>query len=299
MSAYSSNMSRCRAICSVLVVCGVLILVPVEAAAQQCGPLDFPERAYPHTTLPGRTVTGGFAIPAGVVNWNGTDWGAFAAFGTATVVPMLPMGPSLDVRFQDWVQDHRWDGGERFFLHIKSVPVVAGLVGYTTLMAGIGWAFDRPDIMEYTSLMVEAVAITQFWHVVTKLMLGREGPYQGNGRGEFHGPRQVFVPGGTPSGHVATIYAALGTAAEYYDSMPLRILTHVVGIYVGASLIYHNQHFISDVIWGSAMGYYVARWVVRHHSSRYRCGEPVEPYVTWMPTSLDGYGFGLSVMGTF
>ncbi len=278
---------------------GLFVILPASVQAQRCGPLEGEGYTYPNMNLAPRTVTGAFAIPAGMGGWDGLDWGVFAGFGTTTAVLMTAGDPTLDVRFQDWVQDNRSDEGERFFIHVKSAPMFGAFVGYTTVMAGIGWIFDRPDVLEYTSLMLEAVAIVQFYHVVTKFLIGREGPYQGNGLGEYHGPTRVSFPGGTPSGHVATIYAVIATAAEYYDSVPLTILTHGIGIYVGASLIYHNQHYISDVIWGAAMGYYVARWVVRHHSSRYDCGEPIEPYTTWMPVALGEHGFGLAVTGSF
>jgi hypothetical protein len=63
----------------------------------------------------------------------------------------------------------------------------------------------------------------------------------------------------------------LGTAAEYWDSWWLRGVALTAGTYMSASLVYHDQHFVSDVLWGGAMGYAVATWVVdRHTSARHR-----------------------------
>jgi len=276
----------------------ILVLGPAArvARADDCGRLDGDRFRYPERDVVSRTVVGSFAIPAGVAGWDARDWAMFGGFATATVALVLPTDPSPDVRIQRWVDDHQSSGADRFFLHIMSIPMAVGFVGYTTLMAGLAYAFDRPDLREYTSLMVEAVGITQFYHLTAKLLLGREGPYQGDGTGRFYGPTQVHLPGGTPSGHTATVYAMLATAAEYYDSWALRLLTHLVGIYVGASLIYHDQHYLSDVVWGAGMGYFVARWVVRHHASTHRCGEPVEPDALIAPwASRQGGGLVLSV----
>lgn len=290
-------MSPCRAFWSVVVVVGLLVFAPLQTNAQQCGPWDGDGYQYGDMNLAARVMTGAFAIPAGMGTWDGCDWGLFGAFSSTTLALMVGR-PSVDVHFQEWVQDQRWEGGERGFVRITSARMFGGLVGFTAIMAGSGWAFDRPDLIEFTSLMIEAVAITHFYHVMSKLLLGREGPYHHSGQGLYHGVRQVYMPGGTPSGHAATVFAVLGTAAEYYDNVYLRILTVLAGVYSSASLVYHNQHFISDVIWGSAMGYFVARWVVRHHSTRYRCGEPMESSITWMPIAVDR-GFGLAVSGTF
>ena len=39
--------------------------------------------------------------------------------------------------------------------------------------------------------------------------------------------------------------------------------------YVAVSLVYNNQHYISDIIWGAPVGYFVGKWVSEHRSSKY------------------------------
>lgn len=281
-----------------LVVSCLLLLFSPPAAAQRCSEFDGAEYTYPHMTLPERVFVTAAVAPTSMTTWDAGDWSVFGAF-SSTIVGLMPGRPSLDVRVQRWVQGFRSDTGDDIFVRISTPAGTAGFLAYAVVMGTAGWAFDRPDIIEYTSLAIEAVAITQFYHIVAKVLLGRDGPSQEDQMGTFHGPRQVPFPSGTPSGHTGTIYAMLTVAAEYYDSTALRVLTHVVGVYAGASLIYKNQHFLSEVIWGAATGYFIGRWVVRHHSSRYRCGEPIGSYTTWMPLALDGHGFGLAIVGTF
>ena len=206
-------MSPCRAFLPVVVVVSLLTLAPSEANSQQCGPWDGDGYQYGEMNLAARVMNGAFAIPAGVGTWNGCDWGTFGAFSSTTLALMVGR-PSLDVRFQDWVQNQRSEGGERLFVRITSARMFGGLVGYAAVMAGSGWAFDRPDLVELTSLTIEAVAITQFYHVMSKLLLGREGPYHHSGQGLYHGVRQVYMPGGTPSGHAATIFTVVGESSR-------------------------------------------------------------------------------------
>jgi len=212
---------------------------------------------------------------------------------------MLFGEPSLDLRIQNWVRQNQGSAGDGFFLHIKVRTASMFFLGFIAATGTSGLLFDRPDLVEYTSLFLEAAAIAHIYHLISKLMLGREGPYQGTGDGVFFGPAEVFYPGGTPSGHVATIYTMLATAAFYYDNIYLHILTHSVGLYVGVGLVYNEQHWASDLVWGFALGYFASHWVVSHHSSRARCGERIEPTTMWMPIPVGRDGFGLAFTGTF
>jgi membrane-associated phospholipid phosphatase len=85
--------------------------------------------------------------------------------------------------------------------------------------------------------------------------------------------------------------------ADYYGHWPLYAFATLGGIYVSSALVYENQHYLSDVILGAGMGIYIARFIVRHRSSRYRC--KAKQQRTWgermtvMPVALGGQGYGL------
>jgi membrane-associated phospholipid phosphatase len=210
------------------------------------------------------------AVPASVVAWDAHDWTRFAALAVPTVALMVPPNPSLDARFQTWLNKNEQPWADTFFFKLKTIPISISLAVYGAAIFGTSWALHDEDVFEFGSLSVEALLVTQFFHITTKLLLGREGPYQDR-NGSFHGPTEFHFPGGTPSGHAATTYAVLTVMAEYWDKLPLHVLAHAVGIYVSMSLVYERAHFLSDVIWGAPMGYFIGRWIVRHRSSRYRC----------------------------
>jgi membrane-associated phospholipid phosphatase len=212
-------------------------------------------------------------IPASPIGWDSHDWIRFSGFTLGTFNLMVPYYPerSLDVVIRNSVQYNRTETLDRIFPKIYSINLMYGVAGYTGLMAGIGWIGNQRGFQEYTSLMLETLAVTQFYHLSFKFILGRDSSYTTGSVGRLNWFE--WPPHGTPSGHASTVYALLGTAAEYSDYWPVKLFAHLGGIYMGISLVYNNQHFISDVIWGALMGYYNAWWVNRFHSSKYRCSE--------------------------
>ncbi len=236
------------------------------------GPWQSDSLRHPETRIVPRIVRDLAAVPASAVAWDAKDWGIFSAFAVPTVAMMWPANPSIDTLIERALPPIRTERADKAFLKIDTIPMALALLGYGGVIFGTAWLTKNEQLFEYGTLSLETLAIVQFWHVTAKLLLGREGPYSTPGAdGDYYGPKRISFPGGTPSGHAATTYAMLAVAAEYWDKAPLYALAHVVGLYASLSLVYHQQHFVSDVIWGAGMGYFTARWVVRHRSSRYRC----------------------------
>ncbi len=234
-------------------------------------PLTGDEWRHPQANVASRTWRDLAAVPASVVAWDAQDWSIFGATAAVTGALMLPPKDSLDVRFQDWLKENRKPSLGRFFVKIKTIPEAILLVSYGAALFGTAWVTENKPLFEYGSLSLEALAISQFYHIVSKLLMGREGPHQGGGDGEVHGPTVFLFPGGTPSGHASTAFALLAVAAEYWKKWPIYALGGVATLYISMSLVYTRQHFVSDVVWGAVMGYAIGSWIVYHRSSRYRC----------------------------
>jgi membrane-associated phospholipid phosphatase len=260
----------------------ILLLLAVSGAsaaeAQELVSCDSPltgdELRHPQAHVASRTYRDLAAVPASVVAWDARDWSVFGVTAATTATLMLPPKDQFDVRFQDWLKDNRKPSLGRFFVKIKTIPEAVVLAGYGALLFGTAWLTDSKPLFEYGSLSLEALAISQFYHIVTKLLMGREGPHQGGGDGEIHGPTVFLFPGGTPSGHASTAFALFAVAAEYWRKWPIYAVGSVATLYISMSLVYTRQHFVSDVLWGGVMGYAIGRWIVRHRSSRYRCRAP-------------------------
>lgn len=212
------------------------------------------------------------AIPAGVTNASAQDVGATLAIGgfvTALMAGPLPMDAQVqlearrlfghrDTRFQLWTP---------LFDSLLFASIAAASFG--TFFAG--FIAKQPEWIEVTSLMLEAFAVGQFFHLVPKLLLGREGPKDADGLGVIWGPRRGFelFPAGTPSGHAITLYALMGVLSTYYDNPWLTAGFQVLGAALCAAMVVDDYHFVSDLVWGAATGWAIGDWVVRNRSSRF------------------------------
>lgn len=273
--------------------------VPLSRQVRSRAPFQNDSYRFPHFTIERRIFVDALALPLAPLGWQTSDWIKAGAVSAVTVGLMLPAQPSGDVRTTEWVQSHQTDFLDGFLFKVSTVDAAIA----TVAILGVGWIASgltrNRTLWELTSLTTESVGLAQFYHLTFKILLGREGPYQGDGQGTIHGPSFKYFPAGTPSGHAANLAAFTGSIAEYFDSWWLRAPAFALSTYTGASLIYNNQHFPSDVVWGAALGYSTARWVVRNRSSHYRYATPAQekeivvlPFV--MPTSV-----GLTAVGSF
>jgi hypothetical protein len=70
-----------------------------------------------------------------------------------------------------------------------------------------------------------------------------------------------------PSGHSASVFATAGVLQRNYG-WKVGVPANVVAAYVAASRVHDNRHYLSDVIFGAAMGI-AAEHTVSLHSRRY------------------------------
>jgi hypothetical protein len=103
---------------------------------------------------------------------------------------------------------------------------------------------------------LDSLAITEAISFAT----GRQRPYQDNANGHFWKRGSSF-----PSDHSAAAWAIAGVVAHEYPSPFLKFLSYGMATAVSVSRINAKQHFPSDVLVGSAIGYLVSSYVYTHH----------------------------------
>lgn len=101
--------------------------------------------------------------------------------------------------------------------------------------------------------LVDALAVSQ----VLKATTGRQRPLEGDGGGHFfHGGD------GFPSGHsIESFSLASVIAHQYHDKKIVVVLAYGLATAIAASRFTARQHFASDVVAGSAMGWFIGRYV--------------------------------------
>jgi hypothetical protein len=89
-----------------------------------------------------------------------------------------------------------------------------------------------------------------------KFAFQRQRPYQGTGAGHFFSSGSSF-----PSEHAAVSWAIAGVVAHEYPGALTRLAAYGLASAVTVARVTGKEHFPSDVLVGSALGYFVARQV--------------------------------------
>lgn len=94
-----------------------------------------------------------------------------------------------------------------------------------------------------------------------KAATGRERPFTGDGRGRF-------LQGGSsfPSIHASVSFAIASVFAHEYPGPATQILAYGAAGAVDAARFAGQKHFMTDLVVGSALGWYLGRQVYREHS---------------------------------
>jgi membrane-associated phospholipid phosphatase len=139
--------------------------------------------------------------------------------------------------------------------------------GVAALVAGGGGLFllghlQNDDQKRETGILAGEAAIGAFIDTeVFKYAAARERPFTGSGTGRF------FVSGDSfPSTHASVSWAIASVIAHEYPGPLTQLLAYGMAGSVSAARWAGQKHFASDVIIGSALGWYMGYQVFRAHS---------------------------------
>lgn len=145
--------------------------------------------------------------------------------------------------------------------HYKSFSnyAIAGLIGGGAGMYLLSFPTHNERWRETGFLAGEAALNSLLTVEVLKYSLQRERPYQGSGSG-------AFFQGGTsfPSEHAAAAWSIAGVFAHEYPGTIPSLFAYGAASAISFARINGRQHFPSDVLVGSVMGYLIAQNVYRH-----------------------------------
>jgi membrane-associated phospholipid phosphatase len=136
----------------------------------------------------------------------------------------------------------------------------------------LGDASHSPRVRHAGLLGAEAVIDAAILTEGVKLATNRDRPYQGDGTGKFwpYGTRSYTLDSSMPSQHAAAAWAlARVMSSEFSDKPWLKLLCYGAATTVSASRVLSRDHFPSDAIVGTALGYLVGGYVERRRSDQY------------------------------
>jgi hypothetical protein len=137
---------------------------------------------------------------------------------------------------------------------------VFSLVGVTGGSYLLGQMTHNDHMQEAGLLGGEAAFDATGVAYILKEITQRPRPYLGNGHGTFFQGGSSF-----PSEHAAVAWAAASVWAHEYPGTLSQILAYGLASTVTVTRITGKQHFASDALIGSALGWYFGREVYRAH----------------------------------
>ena len=133
---------------------------------------------------------------------------------------------------------------------------------------------DQPKVAHLGMDLLQAQIMSEILVEPIKFATQRERP--------DHSDHQSF-----PSGHASVTFAT-ATVIERHLGWRKSIVGYAIASYVAMSRIHDNRHYLSDVMFGAAVGTIAGRTVVHHKAD----------YWAFAPVAVPGGGVALMVSRT-
>lgn len=175
----------------------------------------------------------------------------------------------VDEDLQDFFQDKRNNSSDKLADFVR--PYGDKLPNF--LLGGIyvkGLVFKDQKAKDTAYLGFKSILFTQAVVLSLKYITGRERP-NGN-KGAYFFKMLDFSPSTNslsfPSGHASTAFAFSSVIAHQYPKWWVKILVYSSAGLVAWSRVNDNVHFASDVLVGSAVGWYVGSTLTKFHQKK-------------------------------
>ena len=169
----------------------------------------------------------------------------WAAAGGGLAAAVHPVDDNVNEAFLD-----ASSGVKDFFKPGAVLGQFPTLIAGATIVYIVGRAGDKPRVSHTGMDLIRALLISEVMVETMKYTTRRERPDGSNARS-------------FPSGH-ASITFATATVIERHLGWRYSVLGYTIASYVAASRLHDNRHWLSDVVFGSAVGAIGGRTVTQH-----------------------------------
>ena len=187
-------------------------------------------------------------------SWSRNDFLRFSGIlGTGVILYVF------DQDIKDWAQESRTPEADDFMKFMDNFGNGFYLAGF---MAGL---YAAGEIAAENSLRKTALLSFESWiasGIVVlglKAVVGRARPRTGESSHSFYPFSTRAAHNSFPSGHSCAAWAVATTIADQTDNVFVDALSYSLATLAGLSRIHSNDHWATDVLLGSALGYFVAK----------------------------------------
>ena len=203
-------------------------------------------------------------IIASPLRFNKKQWLLSSAIFSSAIAAYF-----IEKDLNSWIQDNQNKNTSDFgdIGYILAHPAL--LVPVSVMTYSIGY-FNNKDRLQRTGIvMFESIFLSGATVKAIKMIGDRKRPSESSSNANFDGPSfslseksQSF-----PSGHSALAFAtATSIAQEYKENKAIVITSYTIATSISASRLFDNAHWLSDVIIGSAIGHFVAKYTYNKYT---------------------------------
>lgn len=191
-------------------------------------------------------------------HWNGKD---LLLFGGSAAITGILMS-TLDEEMMEYVANHETQGQKDFSLAVTHLGEGPFLIGLSAVLYGTGELAGSESLRKAGLLSLESFGIAAVITTGLKVIAGRHRPAAGEGAFSFNPFTRSNVEHSFPSGHSASAFAVASVIAGVSDSFWVGAVSYGLAGLVALSRVTNNEHWLSDIFFGSVIGYFVGKEVL-------------------------------------
>lgn len=149
-----------------------------------------------------------------------------------------------------------------------SNALLGGFVAWPVLIYGLGHIQHDDQATETGLLAGEAMVDSLVVDEAMKAVTMRERPTLDGAKGKFF-QTSVGLDSSFPSTHCMIAWSSAAVIASEYSGPMMKLTAYGLATGLGVTRVLARQHFPSDVLVGSAVGWLVGRYVFHKHSRYY------------------------------
>lgn len=229
------------------------------------------------------------------VRWKQDDWLTVGGVLGGTMFLSLADRPVYDVMQKN--RSKFFDRLGEFGFHNGKPYAAFGVAGG---FYAVGLIIDDEWAKETAAILTSAYATSGFLQTALKKIVGRARPTEGMGNYVFRPLKNDPGFSSFPSGHSQIAFVTAMVLAERVDQTWLKAVFYTGAAVTMASRMYNNAHWLTDVTFGSVLGYFCTRMVIKRFEQN-KYGKPFSGYtnkskINWQ--IVPSYN-GIGLIGVF
>lgn len=205
-------------------------------------------------------------------DFNSNDWVKLSASVGVSGLAML-----IDEDVKEFSQSHKTKFLNTVFTiddYYHSELMAASIVG----LYAYGLIDKNNEVRNLSLRLAEATLYGSLINMSIKFLGGRSRPFYSESAFEFNPFKTNFEQTSFPSGHSTLAFAYSSVMAKEYRNFLWKFGWYTVAVMTAYARVYNNEHWFSDIIFGSAIGYFVGEFV-NNHSTNQQADLSKEPVV--------------------